>query len=69
MPYQVVLGYFAPINLANKFGPILYLMDTFYGKWRRGNHIRNQKNKYNKPNVKINIMDEGYFYIMRALQL
>jgi len=44
-------------------------MDTFYGKWGKGNHIWNQKNKCNKFNVKINILDEGYFYIMRVLQL
>jgi len=27
------------------------------------------KNKYNKPNVKINILDEGYFYMMRVFPL
>ncbi len=43
--------------------------DTFYGNWRRGNHIWNQKNKYNKPNVRINIINEGYFYTMKILQL
>jgi len=44
-------------------------MDTLYGNWRRGNHIWNQKNKYNKPNVRINNLNEGYFYTMRVLQL
>jgi hypothetical protein len=43
--------------------------DTFYGNLREGNHMWNQKNKYNKPNVKINILNEGYFYMMRVLQL
>jgi hypothetical protein len=27
------------------------------------------KNKYNKPNVKINVIDEGYFYTTKVLQL
>jgi len=26
-------------------------------------------NKYNKPNVRINILDEGYFYMMRVFPL
>jgi hypothetical protein len=46
MPYQVVfgcIGCIAPINLANKFGPILYLMETFYGKWGKGNYIETKK--------------------------
>ncbi len=43
--------------------------DTFSGNWRRGNHIWNQKNKYNKPNVSINILDGGYFSTMKVLQL
>jgi hypothetical protein len=44
-------------------------MDTPYGKYSRGNHIWNQKNKYNKPNVRINIKNKGYFYMMMVLQL
>ncbi len=35
-------------------------MHTFYGNQGKGNHILNQKNKNIKPNVKINIVDEGY---------
>jgi len=34
-------------------------MNTFYGNQGRGNYIRNHENKNNKPNVKINILDEG----------
>jgi hypothetical protein len=34
-------------------------MDTLYGNWGKGNRIWNQKNKNNKPNVRINILDEG----------
>jgi hypothetical protein len=30
-------------------------MDTFYSNWKKGNHISNQKKKYNKPNVRMNI--------------
>jgi len=36
---------------------------------RRGAITSKTKNKYNKPNVKINIMDEGYFYMMRVFPL
>jgi hypothetical protein len=43
--------------------------NTFYGNYKRGNHIWIQKNKYNKLNVIINILNEGYFYTMRVLQL
>jgi len=63
MPHQIVLGHIgciAPINVASKFGPILCPMHTFYGNQGKGNHILNQKNKNIKPNVKINILDEGY---------
>ncbi len=35
-------------------------MHTFYGNHDWGNHILNQKKKNIKPNVKINILDEGY---------
>jgi hypothetical protein len=59
MLYQVVLGYIgciAPINPTSKFGPILCPMDTFYGNWGRGNHIYKKK----KPNVRLNILNEGY---------
>jgi hypothetical protein len=35
-------------------------MHTFSGNWERGNQIWNQKNKNIKPNVRINILDEGY---------
>jgi hypothetical protein len=62
MLYKIVLDdirCIAPINLVSKFGPIPCPMDTLYGNWGRGNYIRNQKNKNNEPNVKINIMDPG----------
>jgi hypothetical protein len=63
MPHQVILGRITcipPINVVSKFGPILCPMHTFYGNQGRGNHILNQKIKKHKPNVRINILDEGY---------
>jgi hypothetical protein len=31
-------------------------------------HLKPKKNKYNRPNVRINILNEGYFYTMKVLQ-
>jgi len=59
---MIVLGHIgciAPIKLASKFWPIPCPMDTFEGNQRRANHIWNLKKK-KKPNVRLNIMDEGY---------
>jgi hypothetical protein len=38
-------------------------MNTLYGNHGKGNCIQNQKNKNNKPNVKINILDQGLHHI------
>ncbi len=62
MLYQVVLGgigCIAPIKPTSLFNTIPCPMNTFYGNQGRGNCIRNHENKNNKPNVKINILDEG----------
>jgi len=60
---KVVLGCIrciALINVINKFWPNLCLVHILYGNQENGNHIWNQKNINIKPNVKMNIMDEGY---------
>jgi len=34
-----------------------------------GTTSKTKKNKYDKPNVRINILNEGYFYMMKELPL
>jgi hypothetical protein len=64
MPHQIVLGHIgciAPINLISQLGPILFPMDL-YGNLGEGGwqpHLKS-KNKNKKPNVKLNILNEGY---------
>jgi len=50
-------------------GPSLARWTPFMVIRRGATTFENQKNKYNKPNVKINIISEGYFYMMKVLQL
>jgi hypothetical protein len=64
--YRVVFGHIGcitPINLPSKFGPIPCPMDTLYGNWGKATtfETKKTKNKNNKPNARINVINESYF--------
>ncbi len=48
-------------------GATIFIATRFMATRRRQPHLKPNK-KYNKPNVKINIINEGYLYTMGVLQ-
>jgi hypothetical protein len=58
-----------PSTLNTNLGPSLAQWTPFMAIRGGATTSETKKNKYNKPNVRINIISEGYFYTMKVLQL
>jgi hypothetical protein len=66
--YLVVYDASHPSTLQTNLGPSFAQWTPFMAIEEGQRHLEPKK-KYSKPNVKIIIINEGYFYTMNVLQL
>jgi len=69
MLYLDVYDASRPSTLRTNLGPFLAQWTPSMAIRGKATTSKTKKNKYNKPNVKINILNEGYLYMMKVLQL